>query len=162
MRPLAVSTTLLRTFPLFARFSDAALHDLLPRIQHRTCPRNSSILRADEKSHVLYAIVSGKVKIVIHDGESREATLTIIRPGELFGEMSCIDGKPRSASVVALDHCEVLTFRRPLWWHASATTSMRHVFAYRRCQPVKRRRRKDRSLGADGCAPAESLASSWT
>jgi len=108
MQSLAVSATLLRTFPLFARFSDATLHELLPKIQHRSYSRNSSILRAGEKSNALYAIVSGKVKIVIDDGEGREATLTIMGPGELFGEMSCIDGKPRSASVVALEHCEVL------------------------------------------------------
>jgi CRP/FNR family cyclic AMP-dependent transcriptional regulator len=108
MPALAVTTTMLRTLPVLSRFSDAQLGQLMPRLQHRSYPRHTSLLRAGEKSDALYALVSGKVKIVIDDGEGREATLTTMGPGEFFGEMSCIDGKPRSASVVALDHCEVL------------------------------------------------------
>jgi CRP/FNR family cyclic AMP-dependent transcriptional regulator len=46
------------------------------------------------------------------DGEGREVTLTIIGPSEFFGEMSLIDDKPRSASVEALDGCEILYISR--------------------------------------------------
>jgi len=108
MTNLAVNPTILKTVPLFSSFSDHQLAALFPAIQHRSYPRHSFMLRAGEKSDALYIILSGRAKIVIDDGEGREVTLTTIGPSEFFGEMSLIDDKPRSASVEALDQCEVL------------------------------------------------------
>jgi CRP-like cAMP-binding protein len=56
--------------------------------------------------------VSGKAKILIDDGEGREVTLTTIGSGEFFGEMSFADEQPRSASVEAMEACEVLYMPR--------------------------------------------------
>ena len=108
MTNLAVNPTILKTVPLFSLFSDHQLAALFPAIQHRSYPRHSFMLRAGEKSDALYIILSGRAKIVIDDGEGREVTLTTIGPSEFFGEMSLIDEKPRSASVEAIDPCEVL------------------------------------------------------
>jgi CRP/FNR family cyclic AMP-dependent transcriptional regulator len=66
------------------------------------------MLRAGEKADALYVMIAGRAKVVIDDGEGREVTLTVIGPNEFFGEMSLIDDKPRSASVEAIDQCEVL------------------------------------------------------
>jgi CRP/FNR family cyclic AMP-dependent transcriptional regulator len=112
MPNLAVSTTMLRTLPLFSRLADADLIDLIPRIQHRSYRRHTLMLRAGEKSDALYTIVSGKAKILIDDGEGREVTLTTIGSGEFFGEMSFADEQPRSASVEAMEACEVLYMPR--------------------------------------------------
>ena len=43
------------------------------------------------------------------DEEGREIILSWLGPGEFFGEMGLIDGSPRSASVVAVEPCELLT-----------------------------------------------------
>lgn len=112
MASLAVGTTMLRTLPLLSRLSDRELVELIPRIQHRSYPRQTLMLRAGEKSDALYIIVSGKAKILVDDGDGREVTFTSIGSGELFGEMSFADEKPRSASVQALEHCEVLYIPR--------------------------------------------------
>jgi CRP/FNR family cyclic AMP-dependent transcriptional regulator len=108
MTNLAVNPSILKTVPLFALFSDHQLAALFPAIQHRSYPRHSFMLRAGERSDALYIILSGRAKIVIDDGEGREVTLTTIGASEFFGEMSLIDEKPRSASVEALEPCEVL------------------------------------------------------
>jgi CRP/FNR family transcriptional regulator, cyclic AMP receptor protein len=113
MTNLAVNPTILKTVPLFSLFSDHQLAALFPAIQHRSYPRHSFMLRAGEKSDALYIILSGRAKIVIDDGEGREVTLTTIGPSEFFGEMSLIDEKPRSASVEALEACEVLYISKP-------------------------------------------------
>ena len=42
------------------------------------------------------------------DAEGKEVILTILGPGEFFGEMGLIDDEPRSASVVAIEACELL------------------------------------------------------
>jgi len=113
MTNLSVNTTILKTVPLFSLFSDQELATLFPAVQHRSYPRHSFMLRAGEKTDALYIILSGKAKVVIDDGDGREVTLTTIGPSEFFGEMSLIDEKPRSASVEALEACEVLYISKP-------------------------------------------------
>jgi len=108
MTNLTVNPTILRTVPLFSLLSDHQLATLFPAIQHRTYPRHAHILRAGEKADALYIILAGRAKVVIDDGEGREVTLSIIGATDFFGEMSLIDDKPRSASVEAVERCEVL------------------------------------------------------
>src|SRR5688500_12727849 len=108
MANLAINTTILKTIPLFARFSDHELAALFPAIQHRSYPRRSFMLRAREKTDALYIILSGRAKVLLDDDHGKEVTLSIIGPSQYFGEMSLIDSKPRSASVQGLDPCEVL------------------------------------------------------
>ncbi len=105
---LTVNPTILKTIPLFSLLSDHQLAALFPAIQHRTYPRHSVMLRAGEKADALYVMLAGRAKVVIDDGEGRQVTLTVISANEFFGEMSLIDDKPRSASVEAIDQCEVL------------------------------------------------------
>jgi CRP/FNR family cyclic AMP-dependent transcriptional regulator len=108
MTNLTVNPTILKTVPLFALLSDNQLGSLFPAIQHRSYPRHAFMLRAGERPDALYIILAGRAKVLIEDGEGREVTLTIIGPSEFFGEMSLIDDKPRSASVEALEACEIL------------------------------------------------------
>jgi CRP/FNR family transcriptional regulator, cyclic AMP receptor protein len=108
MTNLTVNPTILKTVPLFSLLSDHQLAALFPAIQHRTYPRHSFMLRAGERAEALYIILAGRAKVVIDDGEGREVTLTFIGPNEFFGEMSLIDDKPRSASVEAVESCEIL------------------------------------------------------
>jgi CRP/FNR family cyclic AMP-dependent transcriptional regulator len=108
MTNLTVNPTVLKTVPLFSLLSDHQLAALFPAIQHRTYPRHSFMLRAGERADALYIILAGRAKVVIDDGDGREVTLTFIGPNEFFGEMALIDDKPRSASVEAVETCEIL------------------------------------------------------
>ncbi|MEN3352393.1 MAG: family transcriptional regulator, cyclic receptor protein [Betaproteobacteria bacterium] len=108
MPNLAVNTTMLKTVSLFSLFSDRELATLIPAVQHRCYPRHTFMVRARDKTNAVYVMLSGKAKVVIDDGEGREVTVCTIGPSEFFGEMSLLDEKPRSASVQALEPCEVL------------------------------------------------------
>jgi len=70
-------------------------------------PQGSVILREDDSSRDLYLIRKGRVSIALNitpaDEERKEIIFTL-RQGELFGEMSLVDGSPRSASVNAEDN----------------------------------------------------------
>ena len=98
----------LKTVPLFSLFSDNQLAALLPALQHRSYARNACILRAGDLTDALYIILSGRARVLIDDGKGREVILNVLGPNEFFGEMSLIDERPRSASVEALDACEIL------------------------------------------------------
>lgn len=64
-------------------------------------------LEGDRAGEVLL-LLSGAVKISVGSVEGREVILDVLEPGSLIGELSAIDGEPRSATVIALSPVEVL------------------------------------------------------
>jgi CRP-like cAMP-binding protein len=67
--------------------------------------------KGDEGDRLL-GVLSGQVRIYVMSSEGRELIMNVMMPGELFGEISLIDGKPRSASAVAIGDTNLLHIRR--------------------------------------------------
>jgi CRP/FNR family cyclic AMP-dependent transcriptional regulator len=85
---------------------------LQPCLQQRSYPRGAFVLRAGEETDALYIILSGRVKVLIPDLQGREVILATMGPHEFFGEMGLFDDQPRSASVEALEPCQMLRLSR--------------------------------------------------
>lgn len=68
------------------------------------------IIEEGDSSESMYWLKSGLLIVTKRDpaDASREISLGNISPGELFGEMSFLDKKPRSATVRALANSEIL------------------------------------------------------
>jgi CRP-like cAMP-binding protein len=62
----------------------------------------------NEPSDRVLVLLEGRVKVAAASADGREAVLAFRGPGEVLGEMSAIDGLPRSASVIAVDPVEAL------------------------------------------------------
>lgn len=103
---------ILKTVRLFSTLSDEQLRILQPCLQQRSYPRGTLIMRAGEETDALYIIISGRVKVLIPDEEGHEVILAFMGPNEFFGEMGLLDDQPRSASVEALEPCELLRFSK--------------------------------------------------
>lgn len=69
-------------------------------------------MRSGEETDGLYIILSGRVKVLIPDENGHEVILTIMGAQEYVGEMGLLDGLPSSATVEALEPCEVLRLPR--------------------------------------------------
>lgn len=67
--------------------------------------------KGDEGDRLL-GVLAGQVRIYVMSSEGRELIMNVILPGELFGEISLIDGKPRSASAVAVGETDLLHIKR--------------------------------------------------
>jgi CRP-like cAMP-binding protein len=67
--------------------------------------------KGDEGDRLL-GVLGGQVRIYVMSSEGRELIMNVMMPGELFGEISLIDGKPRSASAVAMGDTDLLHIRR--------------------------------------------------
>ncbi len=65
------------------------------------------IVEEGAESRVMYVVQSGNVKVVKKSGDS-EVVLAVLNEGDMFGEMSLLDAKPRSATVKALGDARVL------------------------------------------------------
>ncbi|MFN3699113.1 MAG: Crp/Fnr family transcriptional regulator, partial [Dictyoglomus sp.] len=70
------------------------------------------IFQKDEIGNLFFLICSGRVKVILETEEGKEGILSILYPTEFFGEMSLLDGEPRSASIVALENTSVLLINR--------------------------------------------------
>ncbi|MFN2484468.1 MAG: Crp/Fnr family transcriptional regulator, partial [Candidatus Limnocylindria bacterium] len=55
---------------------------------------------------------AGAVKIILPSAEGEEAIIATLRPGDFFGELSLLDGAPRSATAAALEPTETLALPR--------------------------------------------------
>lgn len=106
------SLILLHSIPMFAGVPDAQLEQIAKVAFHRRVARQTTIVRAGDSTDSLYVLISGSAKVLNSDEEGREVILTLLGPGEFFGEMGLIDGSPRSADVMATETCELLVITK--------------------------------------------------
>jgi len=107
-----VSTAVLKAVPLFASFPEDQLRMLTAVITRRSLPRSTTVMASGDPTDSLYIVLSGRLKVMMSDAEGKEVILSILGPGEFFGEMGLIDDAPRSASVVSIEPCEVLSIAK--------------------------------------------------
>ncbi|NBQ54735.1 MAG: Crp/Fnr family transcriptional regulator [Proteobacteria bacterium] len=111
-RQAHVSTLLLRNVPLFSVLPEGQLGLLTGLVTRKSHPRGTTIIAAGDLTDSLFVIISGRLKVMMSDDEGREVILAILGSNEFFGEMGLLDDSPRSASVVALEACELLTLSK--------------------------------------------------
>ena len=107
-----MSSSFLRQVPLFSGLSDQQIEDLADLTLTRTFRRGEVIILAEEIGETFFVICRGQVKVSITHQDGREVILSLLGPGKVFGELSLLDGQPRSANVVALKETELMTLSR--------------------------------------------------
>jgi len=107
-----VSTAVLRAVPLFASLPEDQLRMLTTTVSRRSVTRGTNVVAAGDLTDSLYIIISGRLKVMMSDADGKEVILAILGPGEFFGEMGLIDDSPRSASVLAIEPCELLAIAK--------------------------------------------------
>jgi CRP/FNR family transcriptional regulator, cyclic AMP receptor protein len=90
--------------------ADPLVRELAQRGQLRSIARNTVFINEGDQGDSLFVILAGRVKVYVADAEGREMVLDIHGPGDYVGEMA-LDGRPRAASVIAMEPtvCSVLT-----------------------------------------------------
>jgi CRP/FNR family transcriptional regulator/CRP/FNR family cyclic AMP-dependent transcriptional regulator len=77
-------------------------------------PGEILVYEHDENDRSFFIIVNGRVHVTVLTSEGKQAILASLGKGEFFGEMSILDGEPRSATVIAATECTVLMlYRKP-------------------------------------------------
>jgi CRP/FNR family transcriptional regulator, cyclic AMP receptor protein len=95
------SETLAR-IPLFRSLSADAIKRLDRQCAWRRWAAREWILDYKDDSADLYFVVRGHVRVLIQAASGKESILRDIHDGEFFGELAAIDGRPRSAAIVAV------------------------------------------------------------
>ncbi|MBL8481477.1 MAG: cyclic nucleotide-binding domain-containing protein [Rhodocyclaceae bacterium] len=107
-----VSVTALKTFPMFKGLPDSALEPIARVSIMRRASRGSTVVRAGDKTDFVYLVLSGSLKVLVSDEDGREVILSMLGPGELFGEMGVLDESPRSATVVAVAPSDLIVISK--------------------------------------------------
>ena len=122
------SISLLKKIPLFASLRDNELKNIQGVCIKRSYRKNQPIVLEDDSSiNTIFIIIKGKVKVSVVGPEGREAILAILKEGDFFGEMSIIDGEPRSATVISIKDSDLLLLRREF---RNAFSTQRPVFVH--------------------------------
>ncbi len=103
---------ILRQCALFENAGGDALAAVAGRLRRRHFRRGEVIFHQGDPGDSLHVVHSGAVKIVLPSPEGMEAIIATLRPGDFFGELSLLDGAPRSATAVALEASETLALPR--------------------------------------------------
>lgn len=98
---------------------------------NKTVKPNEYLVREGEESNEMYFLTSGTLAIFKRKGNAEQQIGTIYA-GELVGEMSFLDSKPRSASVRAISESELIVIpnekmqkvlnAQPAWYQALINT----------------------------------------
>lgn len=102
----------LKEISIFRGLSPEHLRRLSGEFQLKSCKKGDVIFYQSDRSTDLYIVLSGSVKASLLNEEGDELTLAEFKKGDFFGEMSLIDGKPRSATVTSLEDSELAILTR--------------------------------------------------
>ena len=107
-----MSLALLKKVKLFSGLNEKILKGILGLTSIEKFNKNNVIVcETDKVGDTFYMINRGKVKITRSSDDGKEVVISVLGPGDFFGEISILDGLSRSANVVSIDVTEVLTLK---------------------------------------------------
>ena len=104
---------LLKGVDLFSELTEEQLGLLANSVVVQDFNRDETVvLEGDCSMKALYLIASGTVQVYMTGVDGRETILSFLERGDFFGEMSLIDGEPRSASVRTVTDAQLMIIHR--------------------------------------------------
>lgn len=112
LKTSALGRRMLEQSPLFAQMDEDSRRDLIGQARPRSFGVGETVCRIGDPGGSMMAVLTGTVRISMPTVKGKEVILGDLHPGELFGEIAMLDGKPRSANATALTKCELLVLER--------------------------------------------------
>jgi CRP-like cAMP-binding protein len=127
---------LLASQELFGKLSDRELDDLVQAVHVKGVAARDELCHKDDPGNQLYVIVEGMLKAQATSATGDDVVFSIMGPGEMFGELALFCGGRRTANVVAIDDCQLMSIdRRDLFpflrRHPDAAIKLLEVLALR-------------------------------
>lgn len=97
---------------IFSGLGPAALQQLASIASEESFKLGDFVFREGSPGDALYLLLTGKVRISREVAGMGEEALAILAPGDYFGEMSIIDGAPRSADARVHERCGLLVIKK--------------------------------------------------
>ncbi|MGH3158064.1 MAG: Crp/Fnr family transcriptional regulator [Streptosporangiaceae bacterium] len=88
--------------PLFESLDEDGARALRSRMTDVQLSRGERLFAEGAEGAELYVVLEGKIKLTRAAPDGRENLLSVIGPGEMFGELSLFDPRPRTSSAAAV------------------------------------------------------------
>lgn len=108
---VGVEIARLREVPIFAGLSGEAMAALSRRLTLERYPANYDVVRQGEPGDRLYIISRGQAEVLVEDGHETRR-LNVLNPGDYFGEMALLEGRPRNATVRTTQPSELYSLQQ--------------------------------------------------
>ena len=99
---MAESEDVLGRAPLFEALDEEGTRALRAGVQDVKLGRGDRVFDEGDEGDQLYVVLEGKIKLTRTAPDGRENLLSVLGPGEMFGELSLFDPRPRTSSAVAV------------------------------------------------------------
>jgi CRP/FNR family cyclic AMP-dependent transcriptional regulator len=100
---MPADTSLLASVPLFERLDEEERALLAAQLDDVSFDAGQVVFRRGDPGGSIFIVVSGAVEIFVEDTVGQRVVFETAKSGDFFGELSLLDGDPRSASSVALE-----------------------------------------------------------
>lgn len=130
--------SLIRQAGAFSDASDECIRSLAEAVSWITIPGGSTLFSQGEPSTAIYITSNGLFGVYVSNGAGEETLIRQIGRGEMIGEMGCVAGEPRSATIRALRTSEVLMIS---WEDVEPLTRAHPILMLSLCRTVIRRLR---------------------
>src|SRR5258707_567669 len=95
---MPIDPTILHNALLFQLLDPTELADLAAHIDEQSFSANQAIFKAGDPGGKMYIVLDGKVQTYLIDDDKQKVILSEVEKGEMFGELSLLDGDPRKDS----------------------------------------------------------------
>ena len=103
---------ILKQIYLFANLSEDELEKIMSVTEIKTFKQDEVLFREGDAADALYIIADGRVRMSKQVANIGEEALSILQPGEFFGEMGLLDDSPRSADAIIHEDSKLLEIKR--------------------------------------------------
>ena len=109
---MSVDPEILAGVHLFALLDAQERAVLAERVDTIRVPAGCALFSYGDPGDSLYLVISGKVELFFKNDTGNRIVLEVARAGEFFGEVSLLDGGPRTASALVIEDVEVVVIDR--------------------------------------------------
>ncbi len=110
-KPLELAV-LLGTNSLFAGLGTEALKSIAGLCHLRQLAAGQVLFVKGDPGDALYGVRRGQIRIETGTATGQRLTIAMFGPGDAFGEIALLDGRPRTADAVAAEPCELFVLPR--------------------------------------------------
>ena len=109
---MTATRDLLKQVPFLAALDLSDLEQLADGVSRLKYLRGDAIMHKEDDGQSLFIVEKGSVRVYLPSLQGADLTLALLGPGDFVGDLSLLDGQPRSASADAMEDTSVLSLER--------------------------------------------------
>jgi CRP/FNR family transcriptional regulator, cyclic AMP receptor protein len=109
---MSTNVGMLAEVPVFSLLDAQERSTLAELLEAEQFKEGDYVFHLGDAGHSLYIVHNGRVQVYVENTEGDKIVLSEIESGEVFGEISLLDGGPRTATAIAMENTELLRLDR--------------------------------------------------